>query len=212
MFCPKCGNQVQPQDAFCGKCGGRLTPSPDAPAEKPCLTEAEKKAEEMTRHCMEHYDWAPKGTLRENIVRKNEERSLRCYFRAIEREIQADERELLCFAGMHGYKSQMWDLGGYGYVLTNRRLIMAGALGSAADCLNYYHFMKAACSKNFACRLKSLYLKDLKQVSEAMMSGKDVIRFETTDKTFNVMFRGSNITHSLCDKINTILASLREEA
>ncbi len=209
MFCEKCGNEVREQDPFCTKCGARLTPPQAAPSEEPCLTEGEKKAEEMTRYCLEHYNWVREDAVFRDSARKNEEKFLRCYFRAIEKEIQADEKELLCFAGMHDFRSKMWHLGSYGYVLTNRRLIMAGALGSAVDCLNYYQIVRVAYSKNFSCRLRSVYLKDLKQVTEAMISGKDVIRFETADGSFNIMFPCNNISHGLCNEINKILSSLR---
>lgn len=215
MFCGKCGNQVHEGDAFCTKCGAALHENAGQSTNVEgcyCQTETEKKVEEMTQYCLNNYTFVSETAINRNAVEKNTERILRCYFKAIEKEIQSDEEELLCFSGNHNFKSKMRHLGPYGYVLTNRRLIMAGACGSNADSFNYYQIMRYLFSKNFSCRMKSIYLKDLKNVTEDMVAGKDILRFETEKDTFNVMFPGNNVTHRLCSEIQGILDSLKAEA
>ena len=161
-------------------------------------------AEEMAEHCLINYlNEETEKTLKDKR-RKNLQKCFLNFCSSLLKELQSDEQCILYFAGVHDY-SAFWSLGPYVYMLTNRRLIMVGAYNSKLDFFNYLQMYKANWGKNFICKKDSLYLTELKKATVDMINGYDIIKFHAEEKSFNVMFFRSNITHSLCDEINEAL-------
>lgn len=130
------------------------------------------------------------------------------HFEMLLNEVQSDEKCLLCFTGVHKFKSMLNHVWFYEYILTNRRLIMAGRQSNAVNILPYYNVYR---KKDFKCHIASLYLNELSDVTAGMVKEKDVITFHAKNKkdSFNVMFAKKNLTHKLCKEIHNVLEQNR---
>ena len=60
-------------------------------------------------------------------------------------------------------------------------------------------------------KVSALYLRDIIDVTENMVSNHDVITFNTAKDSINVLFYMQNVTHRLCDQINAVIKEYREQ-
>ena len=208
MICKKCGNPVNKHDRFCAKCGSAM----EAPVKeiKTLIIDGVKmSAMDMVDYCIQN-KYIVVGSFMSNQTKK--ERSI--FFENIINEMQDDETAILCFAGNHDYKGGINTSGMHSYVLTNKRLMIAGWYGKKSGMTNplkaYSNIYKATLAKNPKCDKDSVYVRDITHTDADMVGGHDVITFHTTKSDFHVMFYSHNVTHQLCTKINAALKELKE--
>ena len=129
-------------------------------------------AEDMAKECIE----VNVKEYTDPLNRSGKKVYLRYYtncFNALLKEIQSDERCLLYFVGRHFQStSSIINSGNYVYILTNRRIIMAGAFSNMGTMLIPFNAFKMSL-KNFPCAKKPLYLNELQDVIEGMSRSRD---------------------------------------
>jgi len=224
-YCINCGQKLDSSAKFCSKCG------------TPCESYAEPTAcEEAQDYTQMDYKLKP-GMSPEDMAekwvnvswKKNEnvdnltstlvkgmDRAIypRYYancFKTLLNEIQIDEKGLLYFTGVYEHAgNHLLDAGAYAYILTNKRIIMAGAFSNMGSAVIPFNAFKQFL-KNFTCAKKTLYLHELQDVTMEMVRGFDALLFHAGSKSFRVVFAGKNITHRLCKEIHDVLNQLKEQ-
>lgn len=130
-------------------------------------------------------------------------------FKTLLNEIQSDEKGLLYFAGTYTHaKNPLLHAGDYTYILTDKRVIMAGAFSNLGSIVIPFNAFRSLL-KNFTCAKKTLYLNELQDVTVEMVQGCDALLFHADNKSFRVIFAGKNITHRLCKEIHEVLDQLK---
>lgn len=164
-------------------------------------------AEDMARK------WVGANFKEDKIVNSlNRKLYIRYYancFKTLLEEMQSDESCLLYFAGAY-FKSTVVHSGDYAYILTNKRIIMAGAFSNMGTMMIPFNAFKSF-KKNFSCAKKVLYLNELQDVTMDMIINCDALKFQAGDKSFYVRFYGKNITHKLCKEIHEVLDKLKKQ-
>lgn len=201
MNCKNCGNEVNNNERFCPNCGVALAEQENV-TKKIMINGIEMSAADMVEYCIEN-----------KFVNGNKN-EWRIFFENIINEIQSDETPILCFAGNHDYKGGVNTSGMHSYVLTDKRLIIAGWYDKKSSMLNpikaYSNVFKALSTKCPKCNRASVYIRDITGTSVDMVKNHDVITFHTAKGDFNVMFYNNNVTHELCNKINEALKQVRK--
>lgn len=209
MYCKNCGNEVKNNNKYCPHCGTALAEQENV-TKKIMIKGVEMSAADMVEYCIEN-----KFINIANLWANQTKKEWRIYFENIINEIQSDETPILCFAGNHDYEGGMNTSGMHSYVLTDKRLIIAGWCEKKSSMLNpikaYTVIFKAFMAKNPKCDKASVYIRDITGTSVDMISGHDVITFHTVKGDFNVMFYNNNVTHEFCDKINEALKQIKEK-
>lgn len=163
-----------------------LTRSPDethqefvARVNEHCKTIQDKNnkgAEEMYQYCLDNNFGT--GTNKNWSIN---------HFLLIQQSLQADEKVLMCFMGLHNYKSATKHDNNYAYAITNKRVILAQ-------------------QQTFGEVVQSIMLNNINDVTmtSGMLSG--TITFDTIKEVFNVSVPASSATLIL-NKIHEILYS-----
>lgn len=212
MFCQKCGNKVNEGDRFCASCGAPVKLPINNEVKKIQLGGVEMSAEDMRQYCIKnHY-------LKTDNFDTFHELNVKIYkgmFESLINEVQNDETPILCFVGAYDYKNVLSNAGERTYLLTNKRIISAGFYSSTLATFNPLNnfpiFYKSFISKNPKFKVSALYLRDIIDVTENMVSNHDVITFNTAKDSINVLFYMQNVTHRLCDQINAVIKEYREQ-
>ena len=209
MFCQKCGNKVNEGDRFCASCGAPVKLPINNEVKKLQLDGVEMSAEDMLQYCIKnHY-------LKTDNIRKADVKVYKAMFESLINEVQNDETPILCFVGQYNYKNAFSTAGERTYLLTNKRIISAGCFSSTLATYNplntYSTFYQCYISKNPKFKISALYLRDIIDVTENMVSNHDVITFNTAKDSINVLFYKQNVTHRLCDQINAVIKEYREQ-
>ena len=209
MFCSKCGFEISGDDKFCPKCGANHVKGDNNQEKSININGMNMTAEGMVQYCIDNdYIKIPESS------KKLGKKEWKHYFENIIAEIQSDETPLLCFAGMHNYKSKWNNSGQHSYILTNKRLITSGLYNKNSSSFNplamYGSLFKICVQKHPKFCVDAVYLRDVIGIRANMVDGSDVITFQTTKGDLNIMLYNSNLSHQLCDKINATLKQIKE--
>ncbi len=208
MFCQKCGNKVNEGDRFCASCGAPVKLPINNEVKKIQLDGVEMSAEDMIQYCMDNDYIAKKLNKTDVLVYTN-------MFETLINEVQSDEIPKLCFVGPYDFKNAIYQAGARAYLLTNKRLISVGLCSSSlAGCnplITYKFYYQCHISKKPKFKVYAIYLRDMISATENVVSSRDVITFNTTKKSINVLIYKPNATHRLCDQINAVIKEYREQ-
>lgn len=209
IFCKKCGNEINEYDKFCKNCGAAISIADVERRRKTIQMDGqERSAADLVKYCMEH-----RFINVANYMQDQTKKEWRIFFENIIDAIQSDETPILCFAGHHDYDGGLRTSGMHGYMLTDKRLIIAGWIGEKLNPLSLIKatsvLVKATLDKNPKCSMESIYVPDIIGTTTDMVSGWDVITFHTAKGNFNVMFYNHDVTHQFSNRINEILKQLK---
>lgn len=209
MFCMNCGKEMDAGAKFCTCCGQLFEISDKTPQDMILSGKSrdELDAEEMARDCLANRN--PFSSNAKARILPGWKAQMKQYYAAMLDQMQDDEQCFLYFGGLHKYKSPLWHLGPYGYILTNKRLIMCGAFAKNADNFNYCAIMKELLCMKFACRVQSLYLEDIREIRENRVSGNEALTITTAFENFHVVIRRYGVAHELCKQIGAVLHTYR---
>lgn len=223
-YCQNCGKKLDNSAKFCSKCGTRCESNAEPVVWEEAQSDTQMGYEFKPGMSPEDMaaKWAGvnwgKNDGMDNLTAKSIKgigRALypRYYtncFKALLNEMQSDEKGLLYFTGTHMHaKNPLLHAGDYTYILTDKRVIMAGAFGNFGSMVIPFNAFKQLL-KNFTCAKKTLYLNELQDVTVEMVRGYDALLFHAGNKSFRVVFAGKDVTHRLCKEIHEALNQLKD--